>query len=65
MTTATLNKEDVKKDIAAALSLCMAIDLVAVNGHDNCPFRKHETAKKAVNGLARLLKRLECSPSAP
>ena len=59
MTTATLNKEDVKNDIAAAPSLCMAIDLVVVDGHDNCPFRHNDTAKKAVDGLVRLLKRFE------
>lgn len=59
MKTATLDKQDVKNDIAAALSLCLVIDMGVVGGHDQCPFRSNDTAKKAVDGLVRLLGRFE------
>jgi hypothetical protein len=58
----TLQKQDVKNDIAAAMSMCLAIDLDVVDGHPCCPFREQGVAKKAVDGLVRLLGRFEDHP---
>jgi hypothetical protein len=52
---ALLNKQDVANDIAAALSMCLAISLGVVRGHECCPYCR--TAEKAVRGLEQLLAR--------
>lgn len=57
LTEATLRREDVRNDIAAALSLSMALEYRILDHHDNCPF--HDTATKSRAGLARLLGRFE------
>lgn len=55
----TVNTQDVKNDVSAALSLSLAIKHEVLAGHAGCPYLTSGVVDKSINGLVRLLGRLE------
>ncbi len=58
MKQVTLNAEEVRHDLAAALDLCRSVQIAILPRHEVCPFRIQGAADKAVDGLMRILGKL-------
>jgi len=53
----TLKKEDIRSDVAMAICVLRIKHHVNLDGHENCPYLEKE--KQALDGILKLLRRLE------